>query len=191
IRINPQPIYDESVPGERTYLMRLANRVHVGTQDEVIRAQLLFKTGDRYSARVLRETERNLRKLRFLREPVITVVEVAGGQVDLEVRTIDVWTLSPTFEFSRNGGDNRTSLGIQDFNFLGYGKTLELSHKSDRDRNSNVLAYNDPNLAFSRWKLDLEFSNNSDGHDHRLARMSTSIGGGRLRWTHSSAVRKG
>ncbi|WP_347252849.1 hypothetical protein, partial [Dokdonella sp.] len=40
------------------------------------------------------------------------VVEVADGQVDLEVRTIDVWTLSPTFEFSRNGGDNRTSLGI-------------------------------------------------------------------------------
>ncbi len=169
IRINPQPIYDESVPGERTYLMRLVNRLHVGTQDDVIRAQLLFKTGDRYSARVLRETERNLRKLRFLREPVISVVEVADGQVDLEVRTIDVWTLSPTFEFSRNGGDNRTSIGIQDFNFLGYGKTLELSHKSDRDRNSNVLAYNDPNLAFSRWKLDLEFSNNSDGHDHRVA----------------------
>lgn len=169
IRINARPIYDESVAGERTSLMRFANRIHVDTHEEVIRAQLLFKSGDRYSARVLRETERNLRKLRFLREPVITVVAVHSGQVDIEVRTIDVWTLSPTFEFSRNGGDNRTSIGIQDFNFLGYGKTLELSHKSDRDRSSNVLAYNDPNLAYSRWKLDLAFSNNSDGHDHRVA----------------------
>lgn len=169
IRINPQPIYDESVPGERTALMRLVNRLHVGTHDDVIRAQLLFRSGDRYSGRVLRETERNLRKLRFLREPVIRVTAVDNGQVDLEVRTTDVWTLSPTFEFSRNGGDNRTSVGIQDFNFLGFGKTVEISHKSNRDRDSNVLSYNDPNLAYSRWKLDLEFSENSDGHDRRAA----------------------
>lgn len=169
IYISPQPIYDDSVPGERAALMRLANRLHVDTREAVIRAQLLFRTGDRYSARVLRETERNLRKLRFLREPTITVVAVDSGQVDLDVRTTDVWTLSPTVEFSRSGGANRTSIGIQDFNLLGYGKTLEISHKSDRDRSSDVLAYNDPNVAFSRWKLDLGFSNNSDGHDHRVA----------------------
>lgn len=169
IRINPQPIFDERIPGERAGLMRLANRLHVETRDEVIRAQLLFKPGDRYSPRVLRESERNLRKLRFLREPVISMVAVDSGQVDIEVRTLDVWTLSPTVEFSRSGGNNRTSLGIQDFNFLGYGKTIEISHKSDRDRSSNVLAYNDPNLAFSRWRLDLEVSDNSDGHDYLIA----------------------
>jgi outer membrane protein assembly factor BamA len=165
ILINPQPIFDESIAGERTYLFRTANRLHVDTKPEVIHAQLLFKTGDRFSARVLRETERNLRKLRFLREPVISVVAVDGNQVDLEVRTIDVWTLTPTFEYGRSGGSNRSSLGIQDFNFLGYGKALEVSHKSDRDRNSNVLAYNDPNLGYTRWTMDLELRDNSDGHD--------------------------
>ena len=167
ISINPQPIFDESLPGERAYLFRLANRLHVDTRAEVIQAQLLFKTGDRFSTRVLRETERNLRKLRFLREPQIRVVAAEGNQVDLEVRTIDVWTFNPTLEFGRSGGSNRSSVGIEDFNFLGLGKTLEVSHKSDRDRSQNVLAYNDPNLNFSRWRLDLELSDNSDGHDAR------------------------
>jgi len=169
ILINPQPIFDESLPGERAYLFRLANTLHVDTRAEVIDAQLLFKTGDRFSARVLRETERNLRKLRFLREPHIRVVAVDGNQLDLEVRTIDVWTFTPTLEFGRSGGSNRSSVGIEDFNFLGLGKTLQVSHKSDRDRSQNVLAYNDPNLNYSRWQLDLEVSDNSDGHQARAA----------------------
>jgi hypothetical protein len=165
VLIAPQPIFDESRPGERTYLFRLANRLHIDTAPSVIRAQLLFKEGDRYSARVLRETERNLRKLRFLREPAVRVVRVDGNQVDLEVVTTDVWTLSPTLEFGRSGGSNKSSVGLQDFNFLGYGKSIELSHKSDRDRTSNVVAYNDPNLLGSRWRLDFELSDLSDGHD--------------------------
>jgi hypothetical protein len=169
VLIDPRPIFDESLPGERTYLFRLANRLHIETKASVIRAQLLFATGDKFSARVLRETERNLRQLRFLREPQIRVVAVEGNQVDIEVRTIDVWTLNPTLEFARSGGHNRTSVGIEDFNFLGYGKTLEVSHKSDRDRNSNVIAYNDPNLNYTRWRLDLEFSDNSDGHEARAS----------------------
>ena len=165
ILIEPLPIFDESLPGERTSAFRLANRLHIDTHADVIRAQLLFKNGDRFSARVLRETERNLRKLRFLREPQIRIVAIDGTQVDLEVRTIDVWTLTPTLEFGRQGGNNRTSFGIQDFNFLGTGKTVEISHKSDRDRSGNFIAYNDPNLNGSRWKLDFEFGDNSDGHE--------------------------
>jgi len=169
ILIAPQPIFDESLPGERTSLFRLANRLHIDTHADVIRAQLLFKTGDRFSARLLRETERNLRRLRFLREPQIRIVAIDGAQVDLEVRTIDVWTLTPTLEFGRQGGSNRTSFGIQDFNFLGTGKTVELSHKSDRDRSGNFIAYSDPNLNGSRWKLDFEFGDNSDGHEVAFA----------------------
>ena len=165
ILIDPQPIFDESLPGERTYLFRLANRLHIDTKVEVIHAQLLFKSGDAFSARVLRETERNLRKLHFVREPAIRVVAVAGNQVDIEVRTTDVWTLNPTLEFGRSGGTNRSSVGIQDFNFLGYGKTLEVSHKSDRDRSKDVIAYNDPNVNYSRWKLELEVAKNTDGHE--------------------------
>jgi hypothetical protein len=164
ILISPQTIFDESKPGERKRIFRFINALHVGTKEQTIRAQLLFAEGDIYSERVLRETERNLRKLRFLREPEIRELERGEGYIDLEVRTTDVWTLSPTVSFSRSGGANRSSIGVEDLNFLGLGKKLELQFKQSRDRDSKVLAYSDPNLGFGRWTLDAVYSLNSDGH---------------------------
>jgi outer membrane protein assembly factor BamA len=164
IVIAPQAIFDENKPGERKRVFRLVNRLHVDTRESTIRAQLLFTEGDKYSARVMRETERNLRRLRFLREPAIRVIAVEGNAVDLEVRTTDVWTLSPTLEYGRSGGNNRTSIGVEDLNFLGLGKQIKLEFRQARDRDSKVLAYSDPNLGFGRWTLDSEYSLNSDGH---------------------------
>ncbi len=169
ILISPQPIFDESKPGERKRIFRLTNALHISTQEQTIRAQLLFTEGDIYSQRVLRETERNLRKLRFLREPEIRELERGEGYVDLEVRTTDVWTLSPTVSFGRSGGANRSSIGVEDLNFLGLGKKLELQFKQSRDRDSKVLAYSDPNLGFGRWTLDAAYSLNSDGHSTLFA----------------------
>jgi len=169
IVIVPQPIFDESKPGERKRMFRLANDLHADTREVTIRAQLLFAQGDIYSERVLRETERNLRRLRFLREPQIRVIQRDIGFVDLEVRTTDVWALSPTFKFGRSGGRNSTSLGVEDSNFLGFGKQLKAEFSQTRERDSKVLAYNDPNLAFGRWTLDAEYSLNSDGHMTQLA----------------------
>jgi outer membrane protein assembly factor BamA len=169
IVISPQPIFDESKPGERKRIFRLTNTLHVSTQEQTIRAQLLFAEGDIYSERVLRETERNLRKLRFLREPEIRELARGDGYIDLEVRTTDVWTLSPTVSFGRSGGANRSSIGVEDLNFLGLGKKLELQFKQSRDRDSKVLAYSDPNLGFGRWTLDAAYSLNSDGHSTLLA----------------------
>ena len=164
ILIVPQPIFDESKPGERKKLFRLANDLHADTREVTIRAQLLFAQGDVYSERVLRETERNLRRLRFLREPQIRVIKRVKGFVDLEVRTTDVWTLSPTLKFGRSGGTNRSSLGVEDLNFLGLGKQLKAEFSQTRERDSKGLAYSDPNLAFGRWTLDAAYSLNSDGH---------------------------
>ena len=169
ILIAPQPIFDESKPGERKRIFRLVNDLHVDTREVTIRAQLLFAEGDIYSERVLRETERNLRRLRFLREPKIRVIDRADGFVDLEVRSTDVWTLSPTLKFGRSGGANRTSIGVEDLNFLGLGKQLKAEFRQSRDRDSKVLAYSDPNLAFGRWTLDAAYSLNSDGHTSRFA----------------------
>ena len=169
IVIVPQPIFDESKPGERKKLFRLANDLHADTREATIRAQLLFAQGDVYSERVLRETERNLRRLRFLREPQIRVIQRDKGFVDLEVRTTDVWALSPTFKFGRSGGSNRSSVGVEDLNFLGLGKQLKAEFSQTRERDSKVLAYSDPNLAFGRWTLDAAYSLNSDGHTTQFA----------------------
>ena len=65
IDIDPRNIFDETDPRENTGLYKLADRLHVRTKPSTIRAQLLFKSGDRYSAQKLAETERNLRNARY------------------------------------------------------------------------------------------------------------------------------
>jgi len=165
IMFSPSNIFDETKPGERTGLFKLANRLHIKTKVGTLRAQLLFTEGDLYSDRVLQETARNLRTLRYLREPVLTPVCYTPGFVDVLVQTRDVWTLAPTLTFGRKGGNNATSFGIEDNNFLGYGKVLEVSRRSDRKRDSSNLVYRDPNLAFGRWTLDALLTNSSDGHN--------------------------
>ena len=164
ITITPLPIFNERKPGERKQLFRLANSLHIETQVETIRAQLLFKEGDVYADREMRETERNLRRLRFLREPQIRIIGIDGDQVDIEVQTTDVWSLAPTITIGRSGGSNRSAIGIEDVNFLGLGKVINLEFVKDRERTRNLLAYKDPNLGFGRWTLDAILSNNSDGH---------------------------
>ena len=164
----PSNIFDETKPGERTRLFKLVNRLHVQTKSSTLRAQLLFAEGDLYSDRVLQETARNLRTLRYLREPVLTPVCYTPGFVDVLVQTRDVWTLSPTLTFGRKGVNNATSFGVEDNNFLGFGKVLELSQRSDRKRDSSSLIYRDPNLAFGRWTLDAVLTKSSDGQNASL-----------------------
>ena len=166
IELNRENIFNESKPGERTRLYRLANRLHPRTRPEVIYAQLLIAKGDLFKERLLRESERNLRRLNFLREPNFstTCYRAAQNEIDLVLQTRDVWTFAPLAEFSRKGGENVSKIGVEDSNFLGLGKSLELNFASDRERDSTLLLYQDPNVGFTRRELDLSASSSSDGH---------------------------
>ncbi len=64
ISIQVHQIFDTSDPREDKWLYREANRWHYRTRDSAVRAQLLFRSGELYSAALLRETERNMRQLR-------------------------------------------------------------------------------------------------------------------------------
>jgi hypothetical protein len=163
IQFDKLPVFDTRQADQDNAIYRLTNRLHIQTRDSAIRSQLLFREGDAISNRLLRETERNLRDLRYLREPVISVRCASATQVDLEVQTRDVWTLSPTFSFGRSGGNSRTSIGIEDTNFLGLGKVLEVLRRSDRNRDTRLLRVTDPNIRGSRYRLDALYRNSNDG----------------------------
>ncbi len=172
IRFAPGDIFDATKTSENNHLYGLVNRLHIKTKTAALRAQLLFAEGEIYSKRVLEETARNLRRLRYLREPVLTPECYSPGFVDVRISTRDVWTLSPTLTFGRKGGKNATSFGVEDNNFLGLGKVLEFSQRKDRNRDARTLGYHDPNVGFGRWTLDAALSDNSDGHsaDIRIER---------------------
>jgi len=164
-------IFDENDPRENSGLYKLADRLHIRTKPSTIRAQLLFKSGDRYSAQVLAETERNLRLLRYIYDAHIVPVHFADGKVDIKVITKDVWTLDPSISFGRSGGVNSTSASLEEENLLGWGKSLEIGHISDVDRTSKLAEYADPNVLGSHWTTTLAYVDSSDG-DQRYALIS-------------------
>ncbi|HEY2634417.1 MAG TPA: BamA/TamA family outer membrane protein [Steroidobacteraceae bacterium] len=163
IDIDLRNIFDESDARERNGLFRLANRLHIRTKRSTIKAQLLFASGDKYAARKLAETERALRLLSYIYDARIVPVRYADGKVDVKVITKDVWTLSPGLSFGRAGGSNSTNFNIQDSNFLGWGKALQVSRGSTVDRTSNTVSWSDPNVFGSKWTTAAAVVESSDG----------------------------
>jgi len=168
VEIDVRDIFDQSDPRENSGLYRLADRLHVTTRPESIRAQLLFKSGDRYLGRKLAETERNLRLLAYLYDARVVPVRFKDGMVDVKVTTKDVWTLSPGISFGRTGGTNSSNENISDSNILGTGKSLQFGHTVTVDRISNGVNWADPNVLGSRWTTALAFVDSSDGHQRTL-----------------------
>ena len=164
-------IFDQTDPRETNGLFRLANRLHIRTKRASIQAQLLFASGDRYRARKLAETERALRLLSYIYDARIVPVHYADGKVDIKVITKDVWTLSPGLSFGRAGGSNSTNFNLQDTNFLGWGKALQVSHGSTVDRTSNTVAWADPNVFGSKWTSAAAYVGSSDGTE-RVAQVA-------------------
>jgi hypothetical protein len=168
VEIATRNIFDEGDPRENNGLFKLADRLHIRTKHATIQAQLLFASGDRYLARKLAETERVLRLLPYVYDARIVPVHYADGKVDIKVITNDVWTLSPGISFSRSGGTNDSKFNLQDSNFLGWGKTLQVSRDSTVDRTSNSVAWTDPNVLGSRWTSQATYSDSSDGSQRAL-----------------------
>jgi hypothetical protein len=168
IEFDVRNIFDENDSRERSALFRLANRLHVRSRRSTIKAQILFASGEKYRARKLAETERVLRRQHYIYDARVVPVRYADGKVDIKVITKDVWTLSPGISFGRAGGTNATNFNLQDSNFLGIGKTVQISRSSSVDRTSDSVAWVDPNVLGSRWVSALEYDHSSDGGLRKL-----------------------
>ena len=162
-------IFNTECQDENNWLFRAANRIHVRTRKDVIRRLLLFRSGDSYRPDLLAESERLLRAQPYLYDAEVRPIRYEGNRVDIEVRTRDVWTLQVGVGFSRSGGENETSIGIEDSNFLGTGKSILVRHESDVDRRREIYRYKDRNLLGKRFQLEASLEDNSDGGRERLS----------------------
>jgi len=158
-----QNIFDLSDPDENNWLYRIANRYHIVTRESVIRNQLLFVTGDPFSGRLLKESERLLRQNRYFYDASIEPVRYQDGVVDIRVRTRDVWTLVPGLSLSRSGGENRSQASISEHNLLGRGMSLRLSYKDNVDRESSSFQFYDRNFGKTWVSTFFEYADSSDG----------------------------
>ncbi|WP_462159243.1 POTRA domain-containing protein [Pseudoalteromonas sp. GB56] len=159
-------IFDTEKPEENNWLFRLANDIHITTQTSVLENILLFKEGDTYSPELLRESERILRNEEYLYDVRIYAQKYCDGSVDVTVETKELWTLLPEVSFSRSGGENRSTIGFRDSNFLGWGKRISIARTNDGERSGYELIYADPNVFGSRYQSRIEYADNDDGKRH-------------------------
>ncbi len=164
IIVTPNDIFDPSIPAEKGWLYRTANKLHINTRASVIRGQLLFKPGDPYDARLVQENERLLRNNDYLYDATIRPVAWDGHTVDLEVRTKDVWTLNPGFNFGRSGGKNETNVHVQEENLLGTGRKVEVAWDSGVDSTAWTFSFIDPHFLESFTRLAASYSDADDGN---------------------------
>jgi outer membrane protein assembly factor BamA len=168
ITIQSNNVFDTTNPEENKSLYRLINRLHIITRPSVVRSQLQLRPGDNFSVQKLRESERLLRKNRFLYDANIVPKLFQPGVVDLIVKTRDNWTLLPTFSVSSSGGENRHRYGIKEQNLFGTGTQINVEKVVDDDRNSTIFEFSDRNLGRSWLGLDLFHRDSSDGDAQRI-----------------------
>ena len=168
ILIDNQNIFNLEDPKDDVKLFRLADHLHGRTHKSIIRDQLLFRSGERYSRRLIDESERILRADSYFYDAWIRPVRYHDGKVDLRVTTRDVWTLNPGFNFGRSGGTNSTGVQLQELNLLGTGAGVKVAHTKNIDRTESQLEVSDMH-AFGTWTaVDVNYANLSDGRMHDL-----------------------
>jgi len=164
ILIDNQDIFNLDDPKENNWLFHLANDLHIKTQPRVIRRQLLFHSGERYSRRLLDESERILRADGYFYDAWIRPARYHDGKVDVRVTTRDVWTLNPGFNISRSGGTNTTGVQLEDISFLGTGADLKVYHTNSIDRTTTGLQYSDEHAFGTFVSAAANVADNSDGY---------------------------
>ena len=163
VLIDNQNIFNLDDPAEDHKIFALADKLHIKTRASVIRAQLLFKPGDRYSHRLLEESERLLRADSYFYDAWIRPVAYHDGKVDLKITTKDVWTLDPGFNYGRSGGTNSTGAKLEDANFLGTGSSINLGYQSTVDRSGYSIDLSDKTAFGTFTAVDLNYGNFTDG----------------------------
>lgn len=163
IRVVTGEIFDTADPKEDKLLFRWANALHIQTRTGVIERALLFKSGEPLSSSVIEETERLLRRNRYLYDVQIVPVASHDGVVDIEVRTRDTWSLDPGFSAGRSGGVNSSGVRLKEYNLLGTGTALSFGRSRNVDRSSNEFQFSS-DRAFGTWtSLNYSVARNSDG----------------------------
>jgi hypothetical protein len=160
VQLQRRDIFD---PHERSWLARLANKLHFQTKPAIIRRELLFRAGQPYDSAQVAESERNLRALGIFREVHIDTVRTATGLM-LRVLTKDGWSTQADWRFRSTGGEVAFTIGLVEINLLGTASAAAIRYQKNPDRSTIGLSFRRPRLLANAIGLGLQYENRSDGN---------------------------
>ena len=168
VLVDNQNIFNLDDPKDDNKIFRLADRLHIKTRASVVRKQLLFKPGDRYSRRLVRGVRAPAARRRlFLRrlDPPGGLCRRQGRSQGHHQGRLDA---QPRLQFRpqrRHQLHRREAPGGQPAR---HRRGADLSYQSTVDRSGSSVDLSDRN-AFGSWTaVDVNYGNFSDGHQRGL-----------------------
>lgn len=146
---------------------KIAESIKYKTHESVIRNELLFKEGDRFDPYLLKQFERNLRLMRYLRE-IRVVPTFDGDAVDIAVYARDSWTLIPFLSYSSGTGQTNRGVGLTDSNLGGGATRVDWRYIEQASRTSYGFAVSDRQAFGTLHNMDLSIAERSDGTVYEL-----------------------
>jgi hypothetical protein len=165
VRLVRRDIFD---PDERSWVARVANRLHFQTRPGVIWREVLLRQGEQYDSALVAESERNLRSLGIFRRVQIDSVRSDSGLV-LRVLTKDGWSTQVDWRFRSTGGEVAFTVGLIETNLLGTASTAAVRYRKDPDRSSVALSFRRRRLFRGTIGLGVQYENRSDGRISALS----------------------
>jgi hypothetical protein len=144
---------------------QLANTLHVRTREDFIRSELLLEPGECYDPFLLAESERLLRRYRFIARAAVSGARRPDGDWDLRVETQDEWTTRVSVRGTTTGGLQVERVGVTEQNLFGAGILLGGAVTTLDGRREPAVRMELPRLAGTRWDAALRWSRDGDGGD--------------------------
>lgn len=164
IRYDGEPVFTDEDRHAVSWLpLGLVNRLHVDTRHAVIRRELLFGEGDPYDPAEIAESERKLRRMGIFADAEISVVPAGADQVDVIVRTRELWTTAVNIAYDRFEDDTLWTIELREKNFLGTAKGFEFARRADPDRDTWIVGISDRQMLDGTWDGRLRWADASDG----------------------------
>jgi hypothetical protein len=167
ITVTTVPLFSAEEAGQSTFY-GIANRLAVPTRAALVRKFLLFHEGEPFDPARLRESERTLRALDFLKSVTVTPLPPRDGVVDVTVATQDDFTTNPEVDFSNEGGRSLYDVEVTQSDLFGTGGEATLHYGNGRERSTRSLELRHPALFGAYWNGDVLYAKNSDGDEEKL-----------------------
>lgn len=160
ITIVQRPVFDDNDTTTVGTVGRIANSVHVLTDPDVIRRELLFKEGDPYDQRLVDETSRHLRALNFIGDVRITNDTLPDNTINMTVSSRDRWSLRPDMSVRQGGGATGFGVAVREDNLFGNGQKVSVGYNrlsGQPNPNGGEVTFAEPRIYGSWWKTSLQY----------------------------------
>lgn len=145
-------------------ILKMGNSLHMKTRNFAINNLLMFKKNDCLDSLLIRESERLIRRQRYIRSVVISVRQVSkkSDSVDVYIRALDAWSLVPELNLT----PTKSTFTVKERNFLGTGHEFSNTYTKDLTSSNDGFgtSYTIPNFknTFIRTTLryDIDLNKN-------------------------------